>query len=120
MATVRYFRDVGGSIPVADYIASLDKAGRSKEAARILSDIELLADIGMAGAQQMGRSFSRLIERDLRIWELRPGNHRIAYAAIADELVLLHAWRKRTQKLGSKELHNVQRNFWRAIDQRGE
>ncbi|MXZ01763.1 hypothetical protein F4Y93_14385 [Candidatus Poribacteria bacterium] len=117
MPTIRYFRDADGSIPVAEYIAALDRAGRSKEAARMLSDIELLADIGMAGAQQMGRSFSRLIDRNLRIWELRPGNHRIAYAAVGDELLLLHAWRKRTQKLDSRALQNAQRNFWRATDQ---
>ncbi|MDE2868462.1 MAG: type II toxin-antitoxin system RelE/ParE family toxin [Chloroflexota bacterium] len=120
MPTVRYFQDAGGSIPVADYIVSLDRAGRGAEAARILSDIELLAEIGMAGAQQMGRSFSRLIDRELRIWELRPGNHRIAYAAIADELVLLHAWRKQTRRLDPRALQNAQRNYWRAVDRRGE
>lgn len=83
----------------------------------MLSDIELLADIGMPGAQQMGRSFSRLIDPELRIWELRPGNHRIAYAAIAGELVLLHAWRKQTQRLDPRASVRARRNFRRAVDQ---
>ena len=83
----------------------------------MLSDIEVLARIGMTGAQQMGRTFSRLIDRELRIWELRPGRHRIAYAAIAGELVLLHAWRKRKQELDPKALRRAQRNYWREMDQ---
>ena len=85
----------------------------------MLSDIALLAEIGMPGAQQMGRSFSRLIDTELRIWELRPGNHRIAYAIIADELVLLHAWRKQTQKLDRRALRRAQRNHVRAMAQAG-
>lgn len=86
----------------------------------MLSDIDLLAEIGMPDAQQMGRSFSRLIDGELRIWELRTGNHRIAFAAIADELVLLHAWRKQTQKLDRRALQRAQRNHMRAMDQTGE
>lgn len=120
MPTVRYFQDTEGSIPVAEYIASLDRAGRGAEAARMLSDIDLLAEIGMAGAQQMGHSFSRLIDRELRLWELRPGNHRIAYAAVSDELVLLHAWRKQTRRLDPRALQTARRNYWRAVDHRGE
>ena len=118
--TVRYFEDANGSIPVFDYIDSLDQAGRGAEAARMLSDIDLLAEIGMPGAQQMGRSFSRLIDPKLRIWELRPGDHRIAYAAIAGELVLLHAWRKQTQRLDRRALGRAQRNYGRAVDQGGD
>lgn len=117
MPTVRYFRDQDGSIPVADYIASLDRIGRGVDAARMLNAIDLLADIGMPGAQQLGTSFSRIIDRELRIWELRPGGHRIAYAPIADEFVLLHAWKKGRQQLDLKALQRAQRNYWRARDQ---
>lgn len=120
MPTVRYFEDADGSIPVFDYIDSLDQAGRGAEAAGMLSDIDLLAAIGMPGAQQRGWSFSRLIDPELRIWELRPGNHRIAYAAIAGDLVLLHAWRKQTQKLDARALRRAQRNYWRAVDRIGQ
>lgn len=113
---VSYFRDDDGSVPVADYIVFLDRAGRSAEAARMLRDIDLLAEHGMAGAQQLGTQFSRIIDRDLRIWELRPGGHRIAYAAIGDELVLLHAWRKATGRLDPRALRRAQRNYRRAVE----
>lgn len=120
MPTVRYFQDTDGAIPVAEYIASLDRTGRGAEAARMLFVIDLLAEIGMGGAQQMGSSFSRLVDRELRIWELRPGNHRIAFASIADELILLYAWRKQRRKLDPSALQTAQRNYWRAVDQHGE
>ena len=119
MPTVRYFEAANGSFPVLDYIESVDRAGRRKEAARMLSDIELLAAIGMPGAQERGHSLSRLIDRELRIWELRPGSHRIAYAAIAGELVLLHAWRKQSQQLDRRALEAARRNYWRAVAQSG-
>ena len=86
----------------------------------MLSDIDLLAEIGMPGVQQQGHSFSRLIDPKLRIWELRPGSQRIAYAAIAGDLVLLHAWRKQTQRLDRRAVRRAQRNFWHAVERSGE
>ena len=119
MPAVTYFKDDDGSIPVGDYIASLDHDGRGQEAARMLRDIDLLAEHGMAGAQQLGTQFSRIIDRDLRIWELRPGAHRIAYAAIRNELVLLHAWRKTRARLDPQALRRAQRNYQRQVERMG-
>ena len=113
MPTIRYFTDDDTSIPVADYIAALDSAGRGKDAARMLDAIDLLAEIGMAGAAQMGTRFSRLIDRALRIWELRPGGHRIAYVPDGREIVLLHAWKKGRQALDPKALRRAQHNLER-------
>ncbi len=119
MLAVTYFSDDDGSVPVKDYIASLDHDGRSGEAARMLRDIDLLAEHGMAGAQQLGTRFSRIIDRNLRIWELRPGPHRIAYAAIRNELVLLYAWRKTQARLDPQALRRAQRNYQREVGRTG-
>ncbi len=115
MPAVRYFRDVDGSLPVEEYIASLDRNGRGNDAARMLDAIELLADIGMAGAQELGTRFSRIIDRRLRIWELRIGGQRIAYVPVAGELILLHAWKKSTQRLDPAALNRARRNYRRAL-----
>ena len=114
MPTVCFFQDDDGSLPVEEYIASLDRNGRGKDAARMLDAIELLADIGMAGAQELGIRFSRIIDRELRIWELRIGGQRIAYIPIDGELILLHAWRKSGQRLDPAALNRARRNCRRA------
>lgn len=67
--------------------------------ATMLRMVDLLGDHG-AG---LGMPFDRLIERSARIYELRPGDHRIAYVEAGGVLVLLHAWRKQTQQLDRQE-----------------
>jgi len=47
---------------------------------------------------------------------LRPGDHRIAYVGHTGEIVLLHAWRKRTQKLDRQEARRAELNFYRYLD----
>lgn len=44
-----------------------------------------------------------MTNRRERLWELRFGNQRYAYAVVDGDVVLLHAWRKRTQKLDTRE-----------------
>ncbi len=43
--------------------------------------------------------FARIIDPDARVYELRPGPHRVAYALHDGDYVLLHAWRKTSQSL---------------------
>ena len=63
---------------------------------------------------------SRLIDPETRIFELRPGPHRIAYVEQRGVLVLLHAWRKRSQGLDRRELARAQANLneWREAGER--
>jgi phage-related protein len=70
------------------------------EAAAIERYIVLLEELGAP----LGEPFAKMIDRRARIFELRPGNHRVAYASHADTYVLLHAWRKRGQKLDAAAL----------------
>lgn len=48
--------------------------------------------------------YARMIDRDDRIRELRPGAHRLAYVLREDVGILLHAWRKTSQALDLQEL----------------
>ena len=58
---------------------------------------------------------ARIIDRNARIFELRPRSHRIAYAEADGEYVLLHAWRKQSQRLDRRALATAQRRLadWR-------
>ena len=52
----------------------------------------------------LGLPPARLIDRTLRVWELRPGDHRVADAEHGAHIVLLHAGRKRSRQLDMREL----------------
>lgn len=98
MEVVQY-RDRRGREPVSRYFDGLRRHGEASAVATILRMLDLLAEHG-AG---LGLPLDRLIDRRARIYELRPGDHRIAYADTRGELVLLHAWRKQTQQLDRQE-----------------
>jgi phage-related protein len=100
MPAVRYFRDARGDEPVGAYVDALARRGESVALATLLRHIELVAEFGTG----LRLPNSRLIDRRERIYELRPGDHRIAYAEVGGEIVLLHAWRKRSQALDQNAL----------------
>ena len=96
---VRYFADGRGREPVKGYIEALLSQG---DLAAVASFRRLLELINTEGAP-LGMPQDRIINRRERIWELRFGNHRCAYAIADGAVLLLHAWRKRTQKLDARE-----------------
>jgi phage-related protein len=95
---------------VLEYIAKLARS-RAAEAAGIERYIDLLEDKG----ERLQFPFASPIDKKERIFELRPGNHRVAYASHGGQYVLLHAWRKQTQKLDEREAATARRRIadWR-------
>ncbi len=96
---VRYYDDHRGREPVAEYIDMLAQAGETGTVATFFRMVDLLAEHGV----NLGMPQSRLINRKERLYELRPRDHRVAYAEHRDEIVLLWAWRKQTRKLDRRE-----------------
>lgn len=115
MDVVQY-RDRRGREPVARYFVDLRRHGEAQAAATILRMLDLLAEHG-AG---LGMPLDRLIDRRARIYELRPGDHRIAYAEAGGELVLLHVWRKQTQKLDLQEAATARTRLNDWLERQGE
>ena len=73
--------------------------------------IQLLEDHGTL----LGENITKHLEED--IWELRPGNNRILYFYHKDETyVLLHQFRKKTQKTPRREIEKAkaERDDWIA------
>ena len=103
MNEVGYYATARGDRPVEAYIASLDRDGRAADAASLLHVIELLKDMGGL----LGAPYARMLDRRLQMYELRAGAHRIAYVRRDDGYLLLHAWRKRSQKADEREVNRA-------------
>src|SRR2546421_10547561 len=102
MARVEVYADHRGKQPVVAYIGALARS-RPAEAASIARYIDLLEEHG----EQLQPPVASIIDRKERIFELRPGNHRVAYAFHRGKYVVLHAWRKQTQKVDKQELRRA-------------
>jgi len=110
MVEVVLYADSRGDEPVFEYIAKLGRS-RVAEAASIERYIDLLESKG----ERLQYPFASSIDKKERIFELRPGNHRVAYALHQGKYVLLHAWRKQTQKLDERQAGTARRRLadWR-------
>ncbi|MYB40636.1 MAG: hypothetical protein F4X76_00280 [Chloroflexi bacterium] len=103
MPDVLNYEDRRGREPVDEYVVGLLRTGQRTAAATLARHVALLEEHGA----NLGMPHARLIDRRSRLWELRPGSHRVAYAEHGDHIVLLHAWRKRSQKLDTRELQQA-------------
>jgi S-adenosylmethionine:diacylglycerol 3-amino-3-carboxypropyl transferase len=98
---VVYYADEDESEPVAAYWEAVARAGESRVIATFEHRVGLLGVYGL-GVLSLGSRFARVIDRRGPLYELRVGDHRVAFAEHAGTIVLLHAWRKRTQKLDER------------------
>ena len=104
------FFEKNGESQVREFLEDLrKKAGTSKDAriqySQAASYIQLLSDVGTRG---LPGSIAEHIEKG--IWELRPGNNRIFFFFCDEDgnYVLLHQFRKRTQKTPQREIRKAE------------
>ena len=101
---IEFYQNVSGYSPVWEFLESLRIKSVSNKDARIQYKqatlyIQLLEDNGT----HLPENITKHIEDD--IWELRPGNNRIFYFYHKDNTyVLLHSFRKKTQKTPKREI----------------
>lgn len=104
MYSIEFYEDKNGASPVWDYLEEMRCAKATNKSARIeynqmIMYIELLKING---------------------WELRPGNNRILYYThINGKFVLLHCFRKRTQKTPDREIEKAKREIKEYIQSQG-
>lgn len=106
---VDFFKSVRGDYPVAEFIESLT----TKEQAKIARSIDLLEEFGIL----LGMPHVKKLEKDL--WELRilfSGNiYRIFFTQKDKQtIMLLHGFKKKTQKTPAKELEIAQERLKRV------
>ena len=107
--TVIFYEKENGVSEIEQVLAELQtRASKSKDARiqyqQMLLALELLSRHGT----QLPEKITKHIEDG--IWELRPGVNRIFYFFFKEEtFVLLHSFRKRTQKTPRREIEKAKR-----------
>ena len=91
--TVQLWADHRGREPVTDYVHALRRSGDASAVATIERYTALLEESG----PDLGMPRDRLLDGEVGLYELRAGNHRIAYGEAGGALWLLDAWRKTAQ-----------------------
>ncbi|MBR0257127.1 MAG: type II toxin-antitoxin system RelE/ParE family toxin [Synergistaceae bacterium] len=109
MYKIDFYKDEDGKSELLDFIRELLLSSATNKDARIqydkiYSQIGLLRERGTA----LPAKYTKHIEGD--IWELRPGKNRILYfCVVGDGFVLLHHFRKTTEKTPRSEIEKAKR-----------
>jgi len=100
---IAFYTTASGRSPVVDYI----KRQAKRERAGLIEALEMIEIHGFDAPRM---SFRQIKEK---LWEIRIKrtlSHRIFYVVVVkDEMVLLHAYQKKSQKAPKKEIELAQR-----------
>lgn len=95
MANIVFYTDHRGRCPVLDFINALPVM----EQVKIRNVLRLLKEFGT----HIGMPHAKHIQG--KLWELRPGGIRLFYFTfIEEQFVILHGYRKQSQKAPEKEI----------------
>lgn len=116
MFNIDFYRTADGSSDIEDFLDDLQKRAATNKDARIQHKqvaqyIQFLEDYGT----RLGENVTKHLEED--IWELRPGNNRVFFFFFEkDTFVLLHHFRKKTQKTPRREIDRAktERDDWKT------
>ncbi len=98
MYKIELYTTPSGNCPIEKY---LKKLKNEKEISQIKLKVSLLAEYGMR-VNEISKGTIKQIDGDL--WELRPDAHRVFFfQANENAFILLHAFRKQTNKTPRKE-----------------
>ena len=104
---LRYYATKRGAYPVAEYVESLSVPEQAVMAV-------LFQEISTRGLQARGVSFRQI---EGKLWEIRGGAHRIFYVLRQqDEMVLLHAYRKQSQKAPVRQSEIARRRMKEVLE----
>lgn len=114
MFNIEFYENQNGKSEILNFLKQLALKAPNNKNARIqhkqmILYIQLLADHGTL----LGNNITKHIESN--IWELRPGNNRVLFFYMEeDTFVLLHYFRKKTQKTPKREIEKAkqERDDW--------
>ncbi len=114
MFQIQFYRTIDGDCDIEDFLEDLLKRAPTNKDARIQHKqvsqyIQFLEDYGT----RLGENVTKHLEDG--IWELRPGNNRVMFFYFKDDtFVLLHHFRKKTQKTPRREIERAkaERDDW--------
>lgn len=120
MYKIEFYEKSDGSSPVLDFLEELRKKSKISKDARIqYKQLALYIELLQEQGTYLPNNITKHIDED--IWELRPGNNRVFYFCFeADTLVLLHQFRKKTQKTPKREIEKAKAERDDYICRKGE
>ena len=107
MYEIEFYETADGVSELWNFLDDLEQKAETSKDARIQHKqisfyIQLLKDHGT----RLGENITKNLDED--IWELRPGNNRVLYFYFRDnKFVLLHQFRKKTQKTPRREIEKA-------------
>lgn len=107
MYRIEFYEDRRGKCELMDYLEKLRlQSGTSKTARIEYNQISLYIDLLAKYGTMLSQNITKHLEGP--IWELRPGNNRVLYFSVeGNTFVLLHHFRKKSQKTPRKELERA-------------
>ena len=107
MYEIIFYQDNKGYSELLEFIEILNsKANSSKNERIMLKQIRFYINILEKLGTRAGEPFTKYIQDE--IWEIRPGNNRILFFAWYDnKIVLLHHFRKTTNKTPTYEIERA-------------
>ena len=111
MFDVVFYEDESGYSELYEQLQKLVKYSESNKDARIqLKQITLHIELLKNQGTKLPNNITKFLKDD--IWELRPGHNRILYFYFKDnKFVLLHMFRKKTQKTPKQEIEKAKREM---------
>lgn len=116
MYTVEFYENASGDSELLGFLEDLRVRSKSSKDARIqYKQIALYIQLLQDNGTQLPENITKHLVED--IWELRPGNNRVFYFCWRkDRFVLLHQFRKKSQKTPRREIERAkaERDDWLA------
>ena len=109
MYKVLFYEKANGESELLDFLEDLQKrSGTNKDARIQFKQISLYIQLLQDKGTLLPENMSKHLEED--IWELRPGNNRVFYFFFKeDTFVLLHQFRKKSQKTPRREIEKAKK-----------
>ena len=107
MYTVEFYETADRKSELWDFLEELrGKAANSKDARIQYKQISLYIELLQSHGTHLPDNITKHLEED--IWELRPGSNRVFYFYFRENtFVLLHQFRKKSQKTPKRELEKA-------------
>lgn len=120
MYEVLFYETARGESPVYDYMQELEEKQPTNKSARIeLSQILLHIELLQRNGTKNNANITKQLED--KLWELRPGNNRILYFYNDGKtFILLHIFRKKTQKTPIREINKAKNEIEDYLKRRTE
>ncbi|MDE6737729.1 MAG: type II toxin-antitoxin system RelE/ParE family toxin [Lachnospiraceae bacterium] len=104
MYIVEFYENTAGKSELWDFLEELRvKSANNKDARIQYKQISLYIQLLQDNGTRLPENITKHLDED--IWELRPGNNRVFYFYYKDDkFVLLHYFRKKSQKTPKREI----------------